>query len=372
MPSRHTRRGTGDRVAGLGFVCDRNPATRDGRRRRVVGLRRDAGDRAVGRAAARCRHRHASCSSAGIGSARSSDACERRPTALDPPRGLRRSGHELLAPGSRELAAILACGPGAVVSHESAAHLHQLLPHPARPGPVHVSRPRETQRPQARDPSPPRPRLRAGRDRHPRHGIPITSPARTILDLAPTRRPADLEQARRRGPPQAPRHAVQALRALIARYPRRPGHRRCGPSSTEDDLRPSPARRPSAASSRCPQSEASRPRPSTRRSQASRSTSSGRDQRVVVEVDGYGFHSTRPDRRRDHARDASCSGSATRCCVSTGTRSQQPEEPWRRSPAPWLALLAELDPLDDLGLDRAVAGAGRGAPRSRRPRPCRR
>jgi hypothetical protein len=42
-------------------------------------------------------------------------------------------------PLGREMAAVLACGPGAVVSHISAAYLHKLLPYPANPGPVHVT-----------------------------------------------------------------------------------------------------------------------------------------------------------------------------------------------------------------------------------------
>ena len=39
------------------------------------------------------------------------------------------------------MAAVLACGPNAVLSHYSAAYLYELLPYPAQPGPVHVTVP---------------------------------------------------------------------------------------------------------------------------------------------------------------------------------------------------------------------------------------
>jgi predicted transcriptional regulator of viral defense system len=98
-------------------------------------------------------------------------------------RGVYLVGHAVLAHGARELAAVLASGPGTVVSHSSAAYLWQLLPYPANPGPVNVTVPG---RGRAR---------RAGirihcvqaldrRDTRTINAIPITTPARTLLDLA--------------------------------------------------------------------------------------------------------------------------------------------------------------------------------------------
>ncbi|MGH2990197.1 MAG: hypothetical protein ACRDMA_10100, partial [Solirubrobacterales bacterium] len=53
--------------------------------------------------------------------------------------GVYRAGHAASIHGALEMAAALACGPRALVSHASAAYLWQLLPHPASPAPVHVT-----------------------------------------------------------------------------------------------------------------------------------------------------------------------------------------------------------------------------------------
>jgi very-short-patch-repair endonuclease len=97
-------------------------------------------------------------------------------------------GHPAVAPLGRAMAAVLACGPGAALSHQSAAHLHGLLPRYLAP--IHVSRvggPRQlhgvvVHRPRALPPS----------DVLLQSAVPVTTPARTILDLADT---PDLQQA---------------------------------------------------------------------------------------------------------------------------------------------------------------------------------
>jgi hypothetical protein len=48
-------------------------------------------------------------------------------------RGVYLVGHTVPPRGAREMAAVLACGDGAIVSHRSAAYLWQLLPYPANP-----------------------------------------------------------------------------------------------------------------------------------------------------------------------------------------------------------------------------------------------
>jgi predicted transcriptional regulator of viral defense system len=53
-------------------------------------------------------------------------------------RGVYLVGHPVPPAGAREMAAVLACGPSAYVSH-TAAFLHELLSHPAQPTPVHVT-----------------------------------------------------------------------------------------------------------------------------------------------------------------------------------------------------------------------------------------
>jgi predicted transcriptional regulator of viral defense system/very-short-patch-repair endonuclease len=106
-------------------------------------------------------------------------------------RGVYAVGHTVLGREGRRLAAVLACGEGAVLSHRSAAAHWGLLQSDATRIDVTA------------------PRTRAGdanirlhhsrsliaRDTTTHQGIPITSVARTLLDLAATVRPDRLERA---------------------------------------------------------------------------------------------------------------------------------------------------------------------------------
>jgi very-short-patch-repair endonuclease len=94
-------------------------------------------------------------------------------------------GHTALGGHARWLAAVLACGPGAVLSHASAAALWELRPSDAARIDVTVRGPSRHRGPglhvhRARG-------LRA-EDVATERGIPVTSPARTIIDLAATLR----------------------------------------------------------------------------------------------------------------------------------------------------------------------------------------
>jgi very-short-patch-repair endonuclease len=90
-------------------------------------------------------------------------------------------GHRYLTPQAPLLAATLACGPGSVVSHGTAAWLLGLRDW--RPEAVDVIAPVEAGRKIAgiRRRFVPAP---AGREVWRRHGVPVTSPARTIVDCA--------------------------------------------------------------------------------------------------------------------------------------------------------------------------------------------
>jgi Protein of unknown function (DUF559) len=94
-------------------------------------------------------------------------------------------GHAAPSFHGRWMAAVLACGDGAVLSHGSAAALWKLL----RPieGPVHVSIPAQRSRRSRRGIRLHRCPSLAHRDGHPlltrRDGIPATSVARTVRDL---------------------------------------------------------------------------------------------------------------------------------------------------------------------------------------------
>jgi very-short-patch-repair endonuclease len=170
-------------------------------------------------------------------------------------RGVYLTGHATPAPYAREMAALLACGegasvkvragkpilihtatPAAVLSHRSAASLWNLIPYPA-PGDVCVTSPHG------------RGATRTGievhratvspRDIRRRHGMPLTSPPRTILDLAATLasreeeasadplEPQPLDELERIGAEaHFRRRATDAeLRDQLARNPNRPGVR---------------------------------------------------------------------------------------------------------------------------------------------------
>jgi very-short-patch-repair endonuclease len=106
-------------------------------------------------------------------------------------RGVYAVGHRRLSDEGKWMAAVLACGEGAVLSHRSAAVIWRLLP--TQPGYAHVTVPGHAGRKQ-------RIGIRVHRSStlHPaqttlRFGIPVTTPARTLADL---RRCATLEEVR--------------------------------------------------------------------------------------------------------------------------------------------------------------------------------
>jgi very-short-patch-repair endonuclease len=106
-------------------------------------------------------------------------------------RGVYAVGHIALTARSRELAAVLACGPEAMLSHRSAAALWGLR---------RTSSPRiEVTAPRGRKPRDGivvhRSRVLEEEDRALMDAIPITSVARTLVDLADVLQPSSLEKA---------------------------------------------------------------------------------------------------------------------------------------------------------------------------------
>jgi very-short-patch-repair endonuclease len=217
-------------------------------------------------------------------------------------RGVYLVGHSVLANGARELAAVLACGPAAVVSHNTAAYLWQLLPYPANPGPVNVT---IAGRERAR---------RAGirihcvqtlgqRDIRALHRIPITTPARTLLDLATALPPYLLERALAEA--QVRRLARRDdLVEQIERNMGRPGTRALrrlldlegGPAATRSE-----AERRLLKLIRAADLVSPKVNPRVGRYEVDFLWS---EQRLVVEVDGYAFHSNRRAFEQDRERDA--------------------------------------------------------------------
>jgi len=152
-------------------------------------------------------------------------------------RGVYAVGHAALTETALFTAAVLACGVGAVVSHHAAAALLGLLAWRGDRAPE-VIVPRSAE-PHARRIHAHRPRLDP-RDVWTRENIRVTSPARTILDLATTRPHKPLRRLVRQA--QAEQHVnVRQLLAILHRHPRHPGAARLraviadGPGPTRSD-----------------------------------------------------------------------------------------------------------------------------------------
>ena len=132
-------------------------------------------------------------------------------------------------PGSWErrlMAACLEAGPGAVVSHEAAAALHRLTPF--RPGPVVVMLPHGDHQHLTLG------RLRQSTDLADHHrttmdGIPVTTVARTLLDVASVVRPGRLRIAVEDAI-AAGKCTLEQLSGCYSEI-RRPGKRGIGPMS---------------------------------------------------------------------------------------------------------------------------------------------
>lgn len=133
-------------------------------------------------------------------------------------RGVYAVGHRALKRDGRLLASVLACGPRAALSHRSAGHLWGLLPF--SPSLPEVTRPGSHRK---------RDKIVIHRSVLPEDevvvvdGIPVTSPFRTVFDLAGTLpRQRELERAMNEAEVRELRDRV-SLPILLERYPRRRG-----------------------------------------------------------------------------------------------------------------------------------------------------
>jgi hypothetical protein len=126
-------------------------------------------------------------------------------------------GHGATDYRGRWMAAVLACGPGAVLSHRTAA-AHLGL-RPVASAAIHVTTPR---RANVHGVTVHQARTIHAEDRAVRDGIPVTSVARTALDCAQVMTPRELvrllEQAERLG-----LFDLVAIERVLARNPRRRG-----------------------------------------------------------------------------------------------------------------------------------------------------
>ncbi len=223
-------------------------------------------------------------------------------------RGVYLVGHAVAPANAREVAALLACQgsalgrsvPAAVLSHRSAAALWGLSASPADGVDVTVVGRDCGRRVGIRDY---RVLGLADADWGIRDGLPVTAPARTLLDLASVVDERTLERAVNEALVQ--RVATDAdLRSTLARSQGRPGvpalrrllDRGEGPALTRSE-----------AEERMRQllKKGRLPLPATNVKIARYEVDMlWRSQRLVVEIDGYAFHSSRGAFERDRARDS--------------------------------------------------------------------
>jgi very-short-patch-repair endonuclease len=201
---------------------------------------------------------------------------------------------------AREMAAVLACGVGAVLSHRSAAVLWRLLTPGAAEVTPNVIVPGRN--PHNRDGI----RVHRVKRLDPRDvrryaGIPVTTPARTLLDLAAEEPDAVVEKAFAEA--QVRRIVTPSkLSSLLDRHPGRSG---VPALSRLLDRRPALTRSEAERRFLALVRQARLPQPDTNvRLGGIEVDFLWRQSQLVVEVDGYAFHSSRGAFERDRRRDA--------------------------------------------------------------------
>jgi very-short-patch-repair endonuclease len=226
----------------------------------------------------------------------------------------------LRTPLTEPIAAVLALGEAALLSHYPAAVLWGLRP-PARgamevtvvgrnargPGGINVHR--------VIDLHP--------ADRAIRHQIPTTSPARTLLDLATQVTQRDLDRAT----DEARVHRLVTDPSLNEQFQRYPHHR--GTAALRRAIQTEPALTRSEAERRLLEliRAAGLPEPETNARVGRWEVDFlWREARLIVEVDGYAFHSSRSSFERDRRRDADLTAHGIRVMRVTWRRiERQPE-----------------------------------------------
>jgi very-short-patch-repair endonuclease len=214
-------------------------------------------------------------------------------------RGVYAVGHVALRREGWWMAALLACGEGAALSHRTAANVWDLMTGPTLPIDVTAAAAKGRKHRQITAHR----MLLAPFDALVRDNLRVTTPSRTIVDLAASLEGRALRDVVERAQ-DLRRFDPDDIRATLARGPRRPGTRRLHDLITvlapdEDNAR-SHLERLFLALAR----KARLPKPTTNHEIAGRRRDfAWPDQRLVVETDGYRYHSSRQARRRDNRRD---------------------------------------------------------------------
>jgi very-short-patch-repair endonuclease len=208
-----------------------------------------------------------------------------------------------MPPLAREHGAVLACGPGAYLSHHSAAAVWGIRP-PQRPGTdVDVT---VVRRDAGRRRDGINVRRTAALDRRDvrRHeGIPIVSAARALLDIAPDLAARDAERACDEALVRN-LTTLAAVNAMLDRYPRRRGTqilRELTTTGRHATVTQSEAEERMLALLR--KGKIRLPEVNVKVGRY-RADFYWRAEGVIVEIDGYRFHRGRAAFERDHERDA--------------------------------------------------------------------
>jgi very-short-patch-repair endonuclease len=206
-------------------------------------------------------------------------------------RGVYAVGHRVLTVDGRWRAAVLSCGAGAVLSHATAAAAWDLRP--VGGGSIHVTVPGLGGRLRRPGIKVHRSATLAAADITRRRGIPVTSVARTIIDLARTTKGRELEHivdlADQRGLVDfADLRAANSasLRAVLQNY---------RPTPTRSELEERFLRL-------CDDHGVARPEANTR-IEGIEVDFVWRDRRLIVEVDGYAYHRSPAAFELDRERD---------------------------------------------------------------------
>lgn len=213
-------------------------------------------------------------------------------------RGVFAVGRPDVGQHGRWMAAVLACGRSALLSHQSAAELWEIRK--TQPGPIEVTLPTVRKR-RSRGLVIHRRIVIASEDRRARRGIPVTSPIRTLVDLATRLTEPQLEAAvneadklglvdperlRRALERMTRQRGVPALRRLLDRRVFR---------LTDSELERRFLRLVSSAAL---------PRPETGREiNGFRVDFFWRELGLVVETDGLSYHRTPSQQAKDRRRD---------------------------------------------------------------------
>jgi very-short-patch-repair endonuclease len=222
-------------------------------------------------------------------------------------RGVYAVGHTVLDAHGRWLAAVLACGPGAVLSHTAAAALWDLRA--SGSARIDVTVPSATTRRGPRGVAVHRTRRPIESTIH--DAIPVTTPMRTLADLADTATDRVLERALE----QAEVLRLLDVAAIDAVAEAHPGRR--GPARVRRLVRcyePAPLTRSDledAFLALCRRHHLPRPAVN-RRVQGMEVDFSWPAHRLVAEVDGFRYHGTRAAFERDRVRDATLTAAGWR------------------------------------------------------------